>query len=619
MTDSHTRTFAFVAAALMLVAPVAYVTLYESEDTESDAAIGVIAAFAAGFVVGYVFGSTPESGTSEQDARAAEANAIITGLAYGNAAIDNAQQNYAQLWLLTSEHWVRQAELASTANWSEGATYDPYSVLSDSGVYSNAAYMIANAAAQLNKQFVTLSERVSNWGDTSYLSGGNMQWAVALGNESVSASSDDGLLIWMGTAVRGVTTGSDAVYYAGGPIWTSAACTITSASGHTLTLSRGWNDLPDGDDFEYADVYYLVPGVSYLGYFTEVIDSRSATLQAGLVAIAGGDTLFVTTDGYTLRTDGQSGIPVSTTGTDGSTSYDALKVGVVPIDSDAQWSDITNILDHYYNLLESIRSVTSSANQAARVMWNIYNDLGESCAYLTTLSLGDTYTNVSWTDDQLQLIVYLMMEQMAQYWDDYGELKTTDYRMTQDSLTLYCRGNICLSDPATGTTYTYAEGVAYTPVFFRDTSIGTGSNTTSSYCFVVVWGECSSLARFDATTYDDASIIYAPAGSVLTITEMYYDGAPATQVDLDCTEVSWIDPTEIQDPGPVIIDTGGDLGELIRMICMILGVLLIVVGLWRGSWFALGAGLVFVIVGLVFAESIGDFIEDITGAWYWPW
>lgn len=615
--DGHNRAFAYLAVAIMLATPLAVVTLYDSEETESEGAVGVIAAFAVGFVVGYVIGSTPESGTSEQDARAAEANAIATGLAYGNAAIDNAQQNYAQLWLLTREHWVRQAELASTANWREGATYDPYSVLSDSGVYSNAAYMIANAAAQLNKQFVTLSERVSNWGDTSYLSGGNMQWAVALGNESVSASSDDGLLIWMGTVADSVSAGSNAVYYGGGPIYASSPTTITSASGYSIQLAAGWNDLPDGDEFDHADVYYLVPGVTYLGYFTEVIASNAATLDVGIVAIAGRDTMLVTTNGYTLSVGSSSGIPM----TDSNGNYDALKIGVVPVDSDAQWSDITNILDHYYDLLDSVRSVTGWANQAARVMWNIYNDLGAACAYMTTLSLGDTYTNVSWTDDQLQLIVYLMMEQMAEYWDSYGELKTTDYRMTQDSLTLYCRGSIQLngSDSGSSGLYTYAEGVAYTPIFFRDTTISTGSNTTSSYCFIVVWGECSSLARFEVASYGDASIIYAPAGSVLNISEMYYDGAPTSSVDLDCTEVSWIDPTEIDDPGPVDIRVSGDLGELILLILIVAGVLLLAVGLWRHSWFAVILGLVFVVVGVLFADDIGDAIEEVTGAWYWPW
>lgn len=614
--------FAFVAAFLMLSAPVVFVTMYDSEDTEVEATPGFVAGFVVGSIVGGVIGgwvgshlgSNANDGVEEQS-RNGEANAMIYGLESGTSAIANALENYSQIWLLTEEHWIRQAELAATANWSQGASYDLYSVMIDSGVYYNASYMIGNAAVQFGEQFDSASDRITDWGNYDEYSDGNLRLEIVVRDSTLSADSNDELRVGLGTAIRNVTTGHDAVYYAGGPIWASQACTITSASGHPITLQRGWNDLGFMDDFQYADVYYLTPGVSYLGYFDQIIDARGATLEAGFVATSGDDTLFVTTDGNSISTGSQTGIPM----TDSDGTYNAIQIRMVTADSYTPSCDMTELLVNYHLLLESIRSVQGGANQAARVIWNIYNDLGASCAYLTTLSLPNTYTNVQWTDDQLQMVTYLMMEQMAQYWDDYGDLKTTDYVMTKDSLTLFCRGSIDLFDPSTGSTYDFADGVAFTPIFYRDTTISTGSNTTSDYCFIVVWGSCSSLGRFDVASMEDAQIVYAPARSVMNISEMYYDGAPTMSVALDCTDVEWIDPQEIENPGPVPVVETSDLYELIRLILVIIGAGAIIYGISRGSWIWLGIGLVLVVAGFLAAEAIADLIERFTGPWNWPW
>lgn len=619
--NRRNHAFAFVAAFLMLAAPIACVTLSEDE-TEVEATPGFVAGFVVGSIVGGVigywagvnFGSNANDGVSEQS-RNGEANALITGLAYGSSAISNALENYAQIWLLTEEHWIRQAELAATGNWSDGASYDPYAVLIDSGVYYNASYMIGNAAVQLQEQFDTAAKRIENWGSIEEYSDGKLRLEISVGDSAISADSNDELRVGMGTAIRNVSSGSDAVYYAGGPIWVSQACTITSASGHSIPLTRGWNDFGDIESFQHADVYYLAPGISFLGYFDQIIDPRAAVLQTGLVATSGDEILFVTTDGNSLSTGSQTGIPM----TDSSGGYSGLTVKIVTQEGETFSCDMTSILAYYHSLLDSIRDVQSNANRSARVMWNIYNDLGASCAYLTTLSLPETYNNVQWTDDQLQMVTYLMMEQMADYWDSYGDLKTTDYMMTKDSFTLYCRGSIQIFDPSGGGTYEYASGVAFTPIFYKDTTLSTGSNTTSDYCFIVVWGDCSSLGRFDVASMEDAQIVYAPARSVLNISEMYHDGSPTTSVDLDCTDVEWIDPHRIEDPGPVPVVETNDLAEILRLAFILIGAGLIVYGVSKGSWIWLGIGLAFIVIGFLFSDVIANALETYLG-WraLWP-
>ncbi len=620
--NSRNRVFAFAVAFLMLTAPLAIVTMSDSQE-EVEATPGFVAGFVAGGITGAILGywvgshvgNHANDGVEEQSRRG-ETNAVISGLGAGTAAIANALENYSQMWLLTEEHWIRQAELASTANWALDKSYEPYSVMMDSGVYYNATYMIGNASVQFGAQFDSTSNRITDWGNYDEYSNGKLKLEMSVGNSTISADSRDDLKVGLGTVVRNVSTGHDAVFYAGGPIWTSQACTIQSMSGHSITLRSGWNsNLPSMEDFQFADQYYLTPGVSFLGYFDQVIGARSAPLEAGIVATSGTDVLLITTDGNSISTGSQTGIPMK----DSEGNYNAIQVRVVSSDSYELSCDMTSLLANYSQLLDSIRGVQGGANQSARVIWNIYNDLGESCAYLTTLSLPNTYTGVQWTDEQLQMVTYLVMEQMADYWDRFGNIKTTDYLMTKDSLTLYCRGSIDLMDPSTGKTFNLADGVAFTPIFYRDTTISNGSNTTSDYCFIVVWGKCASLGGFDVASMRDAQIIYAPVRSVMNISEMYYDGAPATTVELDCSDVEWIDPEKVVNPGPVPVVETSDLYELVRLILILAGAGMILHGFSRGSWIWLGIGLILVVAGFLAADAIADLIERFTGPLNWPW
>lgn len=645
MSDDRHRLAAFAVVALMLAVPLTVVTFDDREESEVEGnpivTVGVqagkfiakhwkeILSLVTGISIGWELNDAldPDEEVDEQQLRRDEAIALANALLVGTTSVSNAFRNYTNIWGLTEEHWTRQAELASSMYWSAGSSYSPYETLTLSSTYYNSALMLVNATNQINELLATIAEHIESWNDSSvseYYGDGKMQLRVSIGNTSVSATSDDVFSAVLGSVVgsgndRTVRAGATAVYYVGGPVYASGNATMVGANGTVLTLNRGWNYITDVDDWDGYNVYRLTPGVTYFGNFMYVLESDAAMTQTGILVSDGDDVMIVTSDGTNLY----DGTRSYSNGYDTATGYDALKLSVVPQNSgDIQTTDITSILIYYAELNAEINRVISKANQNARVVWGCYDDAGSASQYLTTLLVPDTYENVTLTDAQKRLMVSLSMDQLYEWWDRYGEIKYDHYTLTQDSLTLYCRGDITVRGVGSDGTMQCVvyEDVAYTPVFYRSTSLTTGQNTLATYCFVLVYGECSSLSRFDAVDYDDCELLYLGSGSVLGVAEMLYGGEYTNSVYLQTSEIEYIDAEDMRNfTGVTPVDGSGDLGELIRLLFVLFGAILIVYGAWRGSWIGVIAGLALVAAGFLFAETIGDAIEDVTGAWYWPW
>ncbi len=604
--------FAFMATAIMLAVPLGAAT-FTPDAEESEGTPGFVAGFILGAVIfgvlGYGVGKATAPDTSEEDSRTAESNALATGIAYANAPIQTAYLNYSTMWKLTSEHWIRQAELCAASEWSMDEAWD-YAVadrlLTDCSAYINEATLLANAGAQWNSVMDTVSERVESWGEHSPYKDGGLKLILKAGSSKLEADSGNLPKFYIGTAVRNVQSGQDRVFYAGGPIYASASCTLTGENGHKISLNAGWNDMPNVSNFQYPGIYTLPSGKSYCGYLQRVEDG-GAPLVAGMAATTDDGKLLITYNGSVIKTDSES-------------SVDAITLSVVPKSGTTpEAQDITDILRNYYGMMESIAGTQNDARQAAKVAWSIYSDLGKSSAYLTSLTVPTSQMeNVEWTDDQLKMINYLAMEQAADYYDKHsGKIKTTGYEMSKESLTLYCRGSIQLAGG--DSTYDGASGVAFTPIVFRDYDLTKGSNTMKEYCYIVVWGKCNSLTGFDVTSYDEAEIIYAGAGTVLNITEMYYDGNASQSVHLEVSEMDWIDPVKIKDPGAVVLPEDNDLDELIRLVFILLGGGLVVAGLGRGSVFSFVFGVVLIVVGVLLAGALEELLSGWPFYWRFQW
>ncbi len=236
--------------------------------------------------------------------------------------------------------------------------------------------------------------------------------------------------------------------------------------------------------------------------------------------------------------------------------------------------------------------------------------MGQKCASLTTLSIVSTYSEIEWSDGQREMVSYMMMDELQKYWDSgKDQLKDKTFDMTTDSMSLICRGNVKFYNSESND-YDVAEGVAFTPIFYKDTSLKVGTNSTTDYCYIIVWGECSSLSSFTTATMDGATILYAPKGAVMNISEMKLGDEYKSSIDLDCKQVDWIDPYHADDPGPVPDPESNDLAKTIQLILIILGGALMVLGFGRGNVITGFVGIVIVVVGLLFAGNIAEIIEE---------
>ena len=642
MALKHKRLMAFAAVVIMLAVPFTAIQLQDEEEDSEGSIIGATAVvvgfslFFAGVFTGMYIAGHAEGGDDANEVRKEEAKLLARSLADGTKQYANALNNYQNIWSLTAEHWIRQSELSSSSNWKAGEAYSPYDALSFSGTYSNSAIMLVNATNQINEQFSTVAEHIGEWNASEYskyYGDGKMKLEFSIGDSSISATSSDEFSATMGQIVgrnndRTVQEGKNAVYYVGGPVYASEAATMTGANGNVIELEAGWNnDLPNPDAWKGYDVYRLTPGVTYFGNFMYVKETDAAPVQGGIMISSGNETMIVTSDGSRLY-DGESAYVASATGETETTAgkYDLFKLSVVPQNAeDRQSSDITAMIVYYAKLITQIDSVISKANTAARTVWDIYDDAGSASMYLTTLNVPDTYENVEMTADQKRLLVTLYMDQLSKWWEDNdGEIKKENYRLTQDSMSLYCRGTLTLKGgvdlEGKYRECDVYENVAFTPIFYKTTTLKTGTHETESQCFALVYGQCSSLSGFDAASYENCSLIYLGTGSKIGISEMRYGGESRTEVQLVASQVDYIKAEDMENFTPAEPRGSNDMAELIRLIALALGGILIVYGFGRGQPILGAAGLAVVLIGMIAAGPVADALDrylDIT--FEWPW
>ncbi len=631
------RIAAFSFALIMLAVPLTAVQFIDdTEDSEANPVISggiragkyvathwkqisnFISIAFLGWEIYKIVNPEEEPGINEDELRKEEARLLARSLADGTAQYANALNNYQNIWSLTSEHWIRQAELASSAYWRPGAAYSPYDTLTLSSAYYNSAVMLVNATNQINEQFSTVADHIGEWNASDYAEfygSGKMKLSFSIGSSSISVDSADGFKARMGQVVghgndRVVQSGSTAVYYVGGPVYASAPATMTGANGLTYTLNAGWNEnMPEVGSWDGYNVYRLTPGVTYFGNFMYVKEADSAKVEGGLMVSCGDGNMIVSCDGSYLY-DGKTSYQAVDNG-----GYDLFKLSVVPQnESDRQVSDITAMMVYYAKLLKQIDDVLSKTNQAARVVWQIYDSAGSASEYLTTLNVPDTYENVSLSDEQKRLLVTLYMDQLSAWWDENdGAVKKDNYKLTQDSMSLYCRGTLTMkgvnSAGSGSTTCVVYENVAFTPIFYRSTTLVTGSQETESQCFVLVYGKCDSLSGFDSASYKDCDLLYLDAGSTIGISEMRYGGEPVSKAELKASQVDYIKAEEMERFSPVEPHPVNDMAELLRLIFVIAGGACMVYGLGRGNIVVSVLGLILIAAGMIVAGPLAELLD----------
>jgi len=519
----------------------------------------IIVGAIAGGAVGYLIGSNVTTGTNTTYVRTTEASTVATSILTGMTYYSNALANYDQIWSLTDEHWIRQAELSSSFLWSSDSDFSTYQTLMDSGVYINSSYMLTNASAQIDAHFDSLSQRMALWNaNDTYKDAMTLKWSYGL----TGISSDSSFGGHLESAATITSDSADKVYISGGDFWVfGGSATITSSDGTSYSLTEGCNDLDSISGFS-DDVYELQSGRQYAGEILPVLDGESATVTSGIVMESGSDIKLATYVNGKVVVNGYQ--------------YDSLSIDVIPEGGTTATADVTTLLSDYYDLIQTIKTTMIHASSAAMTVWNIYDSAGSASSYLTTLMVPNNYDNVEISQSQQEIITILAMEQLSQYYVAHsGDIKTGDYTISSDSLSLFCRGDIY--DESGTKIY---ENVIFTPFFYQsDATLTNGDNDLAQSSIVAIWGTGTNLSGWDGSvSIDDTNLVTMSSGSSLNVYEMEYNGSTVSTMSLEQKDIDIIDPGEI-DPTPippVPPSPGTDWTQIALIIIMIIASLVCV-------------------------------------------
>ena len=598
--NRNRRYLAVATVAILMVACIGSAVIIQDEDNEVEAVFGIddavfitlfiLSAVETGWIIGdlIVNHTGDDDGQDDDIVRENEANTVAESIINNITNYHTAMSGYNQIWKLTNEHFIRQAELASSEFWEKDAEFDSTLILEASGVYINSAYMLDNAASQINAMFDLVSDSLGMWNDTEVYAD---RMTVELNWGSGSMSTKDSLKMSVGSAVPDVQDGHDKVFLTDeSTIWASSSTTITSDDGIELQLERGYTDLTDIEGFEDG-VYALGSGVSYCGDILGIIDIEAAPLYAGVVMGCEDTAKLATYDDGGIIVDESRGSSVSLT--------------IHPDGAESKTTDLTPILEDYSALMETINWTMTNAVSAAGSIWSIFDRAGQASVYLSTLMVPNNYEDMQLTQAQKVLITILAMEQLASYWDESSELLKEGEYVMSDSLALFVRGDIVDS-----TGEVLYDDVIFTPFYRQATTLTVGSNSVQREATIAIWGDGENLSSWDGITdASRAKLESIGSGYTLVIAEMENKGQMVNSVDLSINDIEIIDPGQlIHTPNKDGADN--DLDKIIMLVLVLFGILAILSG-WRSdSYVVMVVGAIMIIAGLLLTGTIEDLLED---------
>ena len=598
--NRNRRYLAVATVAILMVACIGSAVIIQDEDNEVEAVFGIddavfitlfiLSAVETGWIIGdlIVNHTGDDDGQDDDIVRENEANTVAESIINNITNYHTAMSGYNQIWKLTNEHFIRQAELASSEFWEKDAEFDSTLILEASGVYINSAYMLDNAASQINAMFDLVSDSLGMWNDTEVYAD---RMTVELNWGSGSMSTKDSLKMSVGSAVPNVQDGHDKVFLTDeSTIWASSSTTITSDDGIELQLERGYTDLTDIEGFEDG-VYALGSGVSYCGDILGIIDIEAAPLYAGVVMGCEDTAKLATYDDGGIIVDESRGSSVSLT--------------IHPDGAESKTTDLTPILEDYSALMETINWTMTNAVSAAGSIWSIFDRAGQASVYLSTLMVPNNYEDMQLTQAQKVLITILAMEQLASYWDESSELLKEGEYVMSDSLALFVRGDIVDS-----TGEVLYDDVIFTPFYRQATTLTVGSNSVQREATIAIWGDGENLSSWDGITdASRAKLESIGSGYTLVIAEMENKGQMVNSVDLSINDIEIIDPGQlIHTPNKDGADN--DLDKIIMLVLVLFGILAILSG-WRSdSYVVMVVGAIMIIAGLLLSGTIEDLLED---------
>jgi len=571
--------------------------------------------FAGGFATGWFTHDMMADAPSvdmQPFARWSESNNVTAMYDVATTFTANAHKNYAQIWSMTGDHWVRQAELEAYAQWESGKDYDSNSIMLDSLVYQNHAIMNVNAVAQIDSFFDELSSVVAGWsGKDTYDGQMSIRWDF--GSRTMSSES-----VWDGTLISVADSDKkDAKVYISTIYDDYIAPTENYDAGYLYNLSDSTVRISNG-----AKAYNLAPGITYLD---DMVGFESGIYTFN--GVLGGDCIAATVDSVSLS----SGlVMVSDTGTevaivrDGGILVDGVScndvtVTLVPEDipsgSDYPMPtpvSLEDVMLSYQALLDRLENTAVAANNASHAVWEIYNHANAKNHNVTTLMSSNTYDVTVLSEQMNQVLLLSAMEQLTSYYADNGEnfedLRIGLYSEGMDAI--FIRGNIV--DRYGNVMY---EDVIYTPFFQeKDVTITSGDeHTVEQKVLVAIWNDGQDLVQWkdDGMDADGYETVFFDEGTVLTNTQL----ATCVENRMDNSDSVTFHVSKVNYVKPGVVDpvTSPDVedsnGQILKLILSIAGLILFLYGLISGRYGFAVFGVLLLFTGLVFSDQIWDFVD----------
>lgn len=619
----NAKAFAILAVSVMLMASCTAVMVTDDGRNEPEGfppiIIAVIVSGTVGGIGGWFVHDMMESDDtqSEQYLRLVAADKMTDLMSVASVFTSNSMSNYAQIWTMTKEHWIRQAELEAYAQWGHGAVYNANSVLMGSHVYENNSVMTANALAQIDSFLGQISDKVSSWGSKGTYAG-KMSAGLVLDNTRLMSFSD----------LRGcfvsVAQGHGKVYIDNMPEGYVVSCDGYTPSylcnpGQRMTLTNtdtGRTYVVEHGKTFISDIYsveghrpmdsgvYEIDG-TLAGDTLSRVTGDGLPLKAGLVAESGDVLKIAVLDGERISFDGSgyNGISFKVEASDipdGEHNPDAV--------------DLKPILQAYQGLLDKQYWTTVSANNSARAVWDIYDRVDERDYAVTTLMASNNYDSVVLSDAMNEVMTLSAMQQLASYYDihedDLTDLQIGLYSQGMDSP--FVRGSIV--DRFGNTVYT---DVIFTPFFqSEDVVLERGTDfPIHQNTFVAVWHEGMELNQWynsgmDASDYDTVFLEEGYSLHIVQLATCDDEGMHnQSSIEFKVTKVRYIDPGKAKLTDD--IDFQRMAKNILQIVCLIAGMLLLIVGSMRTEPFGIVLGIVLVVFAAVFADPVWAWITGL--------
>lgn len=587
-----------VLLAVCLLIPAA-VPSEEAEPVQTQEPLGAFewATFLIGFAIGmgvgagltaaYLLAGDATTGDNSETTRTNEMNSVMQLLTTNLETANNFTDIINDITPLTKMHFNRQAELAAAFNWTQGAAYNPQTILDDGGVYTN----VANLTKDLNLAYSKISEiaedRAGKWtGNEVY--DGNMTWTFIYGADTEGISGSSMSFSYTNVAAP---LGDSQVYISSSEIWTSSASTIKAANGAAVSLAAGYNKLDSG----LEGVYALEDGVVYAANMVPIPGIGAARVYTGLVMNAGDSTEIAYYDSgkMILNNNEWDSISLRLSTTDGNES------SLIPVCSPIAKLDTAR---------QAVEHIIYDANNSAAAVWDIYTAAGDVNFYITTTSIPESYNEVQLSAVEKEVIAILSMQQMADYSDaNASKIMTKGYKFTPQSTGLYCYGSIKDGNGVV------KDNVIFTPFFYSsDLTLSVGSNNVNQNGLVTIWKEnAASISDWDGeTTVSEAGLLTVVEGSTLNITSISYDGESVDHVDLTVEKINVHIPDDYTPTDPTISTGDKDWKNLLIVIFAILGGAVIVVAIFTDPRY-----IILGIIILILAFTLIPWLYDKLGGW----